>query len=229
MRKGDGFWTTEERVEELRKLHAEGLSHSTIADSLFRKFGDPITKNTVTGKLNRLGLSSERTLKHSRAHLQQKRRSATTAAHRLSARQRARVDGSMTIYGIPRKVEGGKSQSERIKEKVSQGLSPKAIAEELGIDHVRGVIYRLNIGAEQHDPILDVAAKPLLELEAGDCRFPVGDPQKAGFGFCARPKQPGSSYCPGHLKRSLSPLPQPTRKPFVLFKPGVKTTVKEDA
>jgi GcrA cell cycle regulator len=45
----DTFWTAE-REDELIQLHAEGLSYSQIADKL------GCTKNSVTGKANRMGL-----------------------------------------------------------------------------------------------------------------------------------------------------------------------------
>lgn len=47
----------------------------------------------------------------------------------------------------------------------------------------------------------DVARKTLLELEPNDCRYPVGVPKKPGFGFCALPKVPMSSYCACHTAR----------------------------
>ena len=40
------------------------------------------------------------------------------------------------------------------------------------------------------------AAKPktLLDLEAGDCRWPIGDPQQPDFHFCGKKKIPGLPY-----------------------------------
>ena len=40
-----------------------------------------------------------------------------------------------------------------------------------------------------------VARKTFAELGDGDCRFPIGDPRKAGFGFCAEPRAPSRPYC----------------------------------
>ncbi|MEM0907525.1 MAG: GcrA family cell cycle regulator, partial [Pseudomonadota bacterium] len=42
---------TDERIEELRKLWADGLSASQIADSL-----GGVSRNAVIGKIHRLGL-----------------------------------------------------------------------------------------------------------------------------------------------------------------------------
>lgn len=44
--------------------------------------------------------------------------------------------------------------------------------------------------------------KALVDLEAGDCRWPVGDPKDADFGFCGKTKVPGLSYCGPHVQRA---------------------------
>ena len=215
MRGNSKIWGQEGALEELMKLQKQGLSCSHIARALSSKFNVDVTRNAVIGKLSRMGIPTLFST------------GFRSLNGKLATRKRDRVDGVKNMFGGLRKVRGGKSQTERIKEKVIQGLSPAEIGQDLGIDHVRGTVYRLNIGAERHDPDLDVAAKPLLKLDAGDCRWPVGHVGEPKFGFCARPKQPGSSYCAGHLKRSLAPLPSHSNRPFILFKPGVR--LKEDA
>lgn len=70
----------------------------------------------------------------------------------------------------------------------------------------------------------DVPRKQLLDLDAGDCRFPVGDPRQAGFGFCALPATPGASYCASHLHRCTEP-PRLRARPFVQ-RPRVPTFAK---
>ncbi|MGD9724499.1 MAG: GcrA family cell cycle regulator [Pirellulales bacterium] len=40
----------------------------------------------------------------------------------------------------------------------------------------------------------------LADLDAGQCRFPFGDPKTAEFGFCGCPSMPGQSYCAAHHK-----------------------------
>ncbi|QPF83080.1 hypothetical protein IC762_25535 [Bradyrhizobium genosp. L] len=43
----------------------------------------------------------------------------------------------------------------------------------------------------------------LLELEAGDCRYPYGgDHEGEAMTFCGHPRQPGSSYCTPHFQLS---------------------------
>lgn len=53
----------------------------------------------------------------------------------------------------------------------------------------------------------DIARVQFSELSETHCRFPVGTPGTSGFGFCALPKMPGSSYCPAHAIRCSQPVP----------------------
>lgn len=56
----------------------------------------------------------------------------------------------------------------------------------------------------------DVARKSLADLEANECRFPVGDPGTKGFGFCASERVPGLPYCAGHAARCYVAKPLKT-------------------
>ena len=42
------------------------------------------------------------------------------------------------------------------------------------------------------------AGDAVLSLQAGQCRFPIGDPAKPDFRFCCRPCEGESVYCPEH-------------------------------
>jgi GcrA cell cycle regulator len=46
----------------------------------------------------------------------------------------------------------------------------------------------------------------LVELEAGDCRFPYGgDLEGKAITFCGRPRRKGSSYCTPHFHLARNP------------------------
>lgn len=49
------------------------------------------------------------------------------------------------------------------------------------------------------------------DLENNSCRWPLGDPREADFGFCPASKVPGLPYCEAHSRRAFQP-PAP-RKP----------------
>jgi GcrA cell cycle regulator len=60
---------------------------------------------------------------------------------------------------------------------------------------------------------------PLIELTAGDCRYPYGgDTDGEPITFCGHPKLPGSSYCGPHfhLTRGDEMLPERAAGPVVL-------------
>ena len=80
----------------------------------------------------------------------------------------------------------------------------------------------------------DIATKSFDELDSKiHCTFIPGDPQEGdalhGKKYCGRDQEPNSPYpyCLEHLRRCFQPLPKPSPRPFVLFKPGVR--MKEDA
>jgi GcrA cell cycle regulator len=46
----------------------------------------------------------------------------------------------------------------------------------------------------------------LIELEAGDCRYPFGgDAEGEAITFCGHPQRDGSSYCAGHFHLTCGP------------------------
>ena len=44
----------------------------------------------------------------------------------------------------------------------------------------------------------------ILTLSEHGCRWPIGDPGEAGFGFCGRVKTGHGAYCAGHSPMALS-------------------------
>ncbi len=61
---------------------------------------------------------------------------------------------------------------------------------------------------EHHDRNIPIAQRrSLLELTEATCRWPVGDPRKEGFFFCAAQTVAGKPYCRGHLARAWGGLP----------------------
>lgn len=47
--------------------------------------------------------------------------------------------------------------------------------------------------------------KTLQDLNDGDCRWPIGDPQNSDFHFCAKAKVIGLSWCEHHARRAFKP------------------------
>jgi GcrA cell cycle regulator len=49
-------------------------------------------------------------------------------------------------------------------------------------------------------PVESTQRCSLLDLAAGGCRWPIGDPGKTDFGFCGHDAITGLSYCAGHAR-----------------------------
>jgi GcrA cell cycle regulator len=47
--------------------------------------------------------------------------------------------------------------------------------------------------------------KALLDLEARDCRWPIGDPKQDGFHFCGAQRTGDRPYCVEHWALSFIP------------------------
>ncbi len=56
------------------------------------------------------------------------------------------------------------------------------------------------------DVVIPVGKRTTMTtLMREDCRWPIGDPQTAGFHFCGKPKQEGHPYCESHVRRASTP------------------------
>lgn len=157
---------TDERVETLKKLWADGLSASAIANRL-----GGVSRNSVISKVHRLGLSTRVTTQRlAQSH------GGKRAAKRVRARQKAA----------------------KAAQKPQTALQAVFAAEPF-------------VPAE--DLVIPVAErKTLLDLEANDCRWPIGDPKDPDFHFCGKGKVNGLVYCDFHVRRAYQP-PKPTTRP----------------
>jgi len=64
-------------------------------------------------------------------------------------------------------------------------------------------------------PLPESRRMSILELRAGTCRWPIGDPGQQGFCYCgADTGHPVAPYCPTHKARAF--VPKPTLKPAAL-------------
>ncbi len=78
------------------------------------------------------------------------------------------------------------------------GLSITQIGKNLGMTRnaVVGKAHRLGL-TKRPSPILRTA--PKLHAHAGpSCKWPIGDPKSAEFGFCGKPALAGRPYCSDH-------------------------------
>jgi GcrA cell cycle regulator len=170
----------DERVELLRKLWAEGLSASQIANRL----GD-VTRNAVIGKVHRLGLSGRVTT----SRLRKARPSAAAATAAAAA---------------PVKVTPIAPRPARVQFAVQGNAALKPVF----VEHERAAVALAVVvpAAEQADPAPALAGVNLLDLKESMCRWPVGDPQDDGFHFCGQKHADGLPYCERHARVAFQPV-----------------------
>jgi GcrA cell cycle regulator len=168
---------TDERVELLKKLWAEGLSASQIAAQLGN-----VTRNAVIGKVHRLKLSSRG--RATAAPAAKKKMAAPTATVQRTAPAAARPAASQTPRIVTPSVGGNALQMQFDAEPVShQQLRPTS-------DVVVPISRRLQ----------------LVELSERTCKWPNGDPLSEDFSFCGNDARDASPYCGYHAKMAFQPV-----------------------
>ncbi|MEM0923790.1 MAG: GcrA family cell cycle regulator [Pseudomonadota bacterium] len=173
---------TDDRVEKLKELWAEGMSASQIAKSL-----GGVTRNAVIGKVHRLGLSN--------------RGAGTTGtqAEDQKAQEKAQpklAQPAETPEPAPEPVKPAPPQ--RIPPAIRDASQPRApglpTPEE---EAARATLVEIEKMAKKLS---------LLELTERTCKWPIGDPAEENFFFCGLPCLPGKPYCEHHVAVAFQPM-----------------------
>ena len=173
---------TDERVEILTKMWAEGNSASQIAKEL-----GGVTRNAVIGKVHRLGLSNRATTNTSN---KSEAKTRSTPKSNSKARQKTRK---------PEVIEPKSSNVTPLRRQIipaGQPLPPQPSANEISPEALARVSE------------IEKKAKKLslLELTEKTCKWPVGDPATEEFWFCGLATQSGKPYCEAHVGVAFQPM-----------------------
>ncbi len=205
---------TDERVETLKKMWAEGQSASQIAKEL-----GSVTRNAVIGKVHRLGLSNRvagsdkdedaadiapapapapakpepapaprAATPPLRAEAPARAAAAPTpAAERPAAPAPVSTSPFTSTLPIPlRKAIIPAGQPLPPQPSLNE-ISPEALA---SVREVEKRAKRLS----------------LMELTERTCKWPVGDPATEDFWFCGLVSVPGKPYCEAHVGVAFQPM-----------------------
>ena len=173
---------TDERVEILTKMWAEGNSASKIAKEL-----GGVTRNAVIGKVHRLGLSNRATTNtSSKSDLKAK------SAPKNSSKAKQKARKSEAIESKPDNITSLRRQIIP----AGQPLPPQPSANEISPEALARVSE------------IEKKAKKLslLELTEKTCKWPVGDPATEEFWFCGLATQSGKPYCEAHVGVAFQPM-----------------------
>ncbi len=197
---------TDERVETLKKMWAEGQSASQIAKEL-----GGVTRNAVIGKVHRLGLSNR--VGGSAVEADEPEVAAPVtprpepspkpvvveAPVRAAAPERvvpeprpaapapAAPAASVTTLPIPLRKAIIPAGQPLPPQPSANEISPEALA---SVREVEKRAKRLS----------------LMELTERTCKWPIGDPATEDFWFCGLPSVPGKPYCEAHVSVAFQPM-----------------------
>ncbi len=162
---------TDERVELLKKLWAEGLSASQIANQL-----GGVSRNAVIGKVHRLKLSARG--RASQKTPRPKKPSAPRQPSVRSATARPGLSAAIGSRSMPRTSSAGAT----------------ALKADYAIDEVAEPIYQ-----RAEEVVVPMSRRlSLLELSERTCKWPIGDPLTEEFHFCGNESGDSTPYCKGH-------------------------------
>ena len=207
---------TDERVETLKRMWAEGQSASQIAKEL-----GGVTRNAVIGKVHRLGLSNRGSSDAAKAG------EATPApapvAEAVVAEAPAAADPA-AVNG----VEPAATPAQPAPADTAAAVTPEAESFARDADQARPAgpgPRRAIIPAGQPLPpqpsanevspealasVREVEKKArrlsLMELTERTCKWPIGDPATDNFWFCGLPVQQGKPYCEAHVGLAFQPM-----------------------
>lgn len=194
---------TDERVETLKKMWAEGQSASQIAKEL-----GGVTRNAVIGKVHRLGLSNRATGTSGKDEVE----TPAAAAPRVEAAPKpaepARAAEPKPAAPAPRPSAPINPTVAQVVNNVTplplrksivpagQPLPPQPSANEISPEALASVRE-----VEKHAKKIS-----LMELTERTCKWPIGDPATEDFWFCGLPSTAGKPYCEAHVGVAFQPM-----------------------
>jgi GcrA cell cycle regulator len=198
---------TDERVETLKRMWAEGQSASQIAKEL-----GGVTRNAVIGKVHRLGLSNRVGGKEDEEMPAPAARAEPVAAAKADAAPAA----------APPRAEPAAAQARpAAAERPAPAAAPAAPGSNVTPLPLRKAIVpagqplppqpSLNeISPEALASVREVEKRArkltLMELTERTCKWPIGDPATEDFWFCGLPSLPGKPYCEAHVGVAFQPM-----------------------
>ena len=226
---------TDERIDRLKTMWAEGATASQIAEDL-----GGVSRNAVIGKAHRLGLESRPSPVRPGEEKDKKAKLAAAAAPAAIPKSDKQAPSKAEGPKTPPKPAPAAPESRPEPKPVTAtpqaipatGPVPRPGAKEGTTIQYRSVgpggFIRQGPGDTQAPippapPRRLVPAKPneqvatktgLLDLNDRICRWPMGHPGESDFHFCGRDANPGYPYCVDHCGVAYqAQLPRRDRRP----------------
>ena len=181
---------TEERVETLKKMWAEGQSASQIAKEL-----GGVTRNAVIGKVHRLGLSNRINGSVPGRPEDAEMEDGPVAEAAVETDEAEEPE----VMEEPQPVQPVQKTVVPVRKAIvpaGQPLPPQPSANEISPEAL-ATVREIEKRARK---------LTLMELTERTCKWPIGDPATDKFWFCGLPSQPGKPYCEAHVGVAFQPM-----------------------
>jgi len=222
---------TDERIDRLKAMWAEGSTASQIAEDL-----GGVSRNAVIGKAHRLGLES-RPSPVKAGEEKEKKVKAAAAAAAASPKADKPKPAPKTATPAPEPRAGTPRPAKLVADDAAMPVAPIHRPSGVAAKEGNTIQYRsvgpggfIRQGPGDTQPPIPpapprrlVPAKPsievkdktgLLDLNDRICRWPMGHPGESDFHFCGREANPGYPYCVDHCGVAYqAQLPRRDRRP----------------
>ena len=184
---------TDERVDTLKRMWAEGQSASQIAKEL-----GGVTRNAVIGKVHRLGLSN-RIGGAAPAKPDAETDTDAETEDAAAAPPPEQAEPEIAVEEATQTQPARPSNVTPLRKTVvtaGQPLPPQPSANEISPEAL----------AKVNEIEKDAKRISLMDLTERTCKWPIGDPATSDFWFCGLPVQPGKPYCEAHVGVAFQPM-----------------------
>jgi GcrA cell cycle regulator len=127
------------------------------------------------------------------------------------ARQLGGISRSAVIGKVHRLGIAGREAPSRLLAPASRA-APRTRASAGGVRNPNGVRAPRRVAPASRLVVFEATATATIHtLTPRDCRWPIGEPDEAGFGFCGRLCDTQGPYCAGHAPMSVRRRESPMR------------------
>ena len=192
---------TDERVETLKRMWAEGQSASQIAKEL-----GGVTRNAVIGKVHRLGLSNRNDdTPEAAAPAPEVKPAAPAPAAAAAPKPEPAPEPKPAAAAAPEpRPEPAPETAPAVASNFNrrpivpagQPLPPQPSLNEISPETL----------ASAREVEKRARRLTLMELTERTCKWPIGDPATDDFWFCGLPSHPGKPYCEAHVGVAFQPM-----------------------
>jgi GcrA cell cycle regulator len=197
---------TDERIERLKKMWAEGATASQIADEL-----GGVSRNAVIGKAHRLGLEQRPSPVKPGEEKEAKKAAPAPAASKPAQKPEA----AHAAPAAPASAPAAPARQLTPQELQYRSIGPGGFVRQGPGDQQAPIPPAPPRRLVPAKPSPEVADKTgLLDLNDRICKWPMGHPGEPDFYFCGEPANPGFPYCVNHCGVAYqAQLPRRDRRP----------------